>query len=56
VDDGCGPGKGFAGALRTAFSDRAEAESLMRQAALDPVVFHWVNEMSWTAIGTKPFA
>ncbi len=40
---------------RTAqYWSRAEVESLMRQAGLDPIELRWVNEISWTAIGTKP--
>jgi SAM-dependent methyltransferase len=31
-------------------------EALMRNAGLDEVKLAWVNEMSWSAIGTKPCA
>jgi SAM-dependent methyltransferase len=33
---------------------KAQVESLMRQAGFADVTLTWVNEMSWTAIGTKP--
>jgi SAM-dependent methyltransferase len=33
---------------------REEVERLMRGAGLDDVRLVWVNEISWTAIGTKP--
>lgn len=33
---------------------RAEVEALMRDAGLHDVQLAWVNEMSWSAIGTKP--
>lgn len=35
---------------------RATVESLMRTAGLDDVRVAWVNEISWSAIGTKPAA
>ncbi|MBL8833926.1 MAG: class I SAM-dependent methyltransferase [Rhodospirillales bacterium] len=33
---------------------RAEVEALMRDAGLEAIELHWINEMSWTAIGRKP--
>lgn len=33
---------------------REEAIKLLENAGLDKVQAHWVNEMSWTVIGTKP--
>lgn len=33
---------------------RAEVEALMRDAGLRGIQVAWVNEMSWSAIGTKP--
>ncbi len=33
---------------------RAEVEALMRDAGLEAIELHWVNEMSWTAVGRKP--
>ena len=33
---------------------RDEVETLMRRAGLEDVRCSWVNEMSWSAIGTKP--
>lgn len=33
---------------------RDEVEALMRQAGLQDIQLQWVNEVSWTAIGTKP--
>ena len=33
---------------------RDEVEGLMRQAGLEEVRCAWVNEMSWSAIGTRP--
>ncbi len=33
---------------------RAEVEALMRGAGLEAIELHWINEMSWTAIGRKP--
>ena len=33
---------------------KQEAIELLRQAGLDDVQAHWVNEMSWTVIGSKP--
>lgn len=33
---------------------RDEVEQLMRDAGLVDIKLHWVNEMSWTAIGQKP--
>lgn len=33
---------------------RGEVEALMRDAGLEEVRLDWVNEMSWTAVGTKP--
>ena len=33
---------------------RSEAEDLLKQAGLTDVACHWVNECSWTVIGTKP--
>ena len=33
---------------------RDEAEALLRNAGLQNVRLDWVNEMSWTAVGTKP--
>lgn len=35
---------------------RDEVERLMRGAGLDEVELHWVNQISWTAIGRKPRA
>lgn len=35
---------------------QGEVAALMRGAGLDDVQLHWVNEMSWAAIGTKPVA
>ncbi|MBO6782912.1 MAG: class I SAM-dependent methyltransferase [Alphaproteobacteria bacterium] len=35
---------------------RDEVESLMRGAGLEDVRLEWVNEMSWSAVGTKPGA
>ena len=33
---------------------RAAVEALLRDAGLADVKLSWVNEMSWSAIGTKP--
>ena len=33
---------------------REEARSLLEQAGLVDIELHWVNEMSWSVIGTKP--
>jgi len=33
---------------------KAEVESLMYQVGFTDVTLHWVNEMSWTAVSTKP--
>ena len=33
---------------------RDEVEALMQQAGLQDIQLQWVNEVSWTAIGTKP--
>ena len=33
---------------------RAEAEALLRNAGLQDIRMVWVNELSWTVIGTKP--
>ncbi len=35
---------------------RQTVEGLMRNAGLEDVRLAWVNEMSWSAIGTKPAA
>ena len=33
---------------------KAEVEELMQRAGFTGITLHWVNEMSWTAIGLKP--
>ncbi len=33
---------------------REEVEHLMREAGLEEIELHWVNQISWTAIGRKP--
>jgi len=33
---------------------RDEVETLMRSAGLEDIHLEWVNEMSWSAVGTKP--
>jgi hypothetical protein len=33
---------------------RATVEALLRDAGLADVQLSWINEMSWSAIGTKP--
>ena len=35
---------------------RDEAIQLLQESGLQDVKAHWVNEMSWTVIGTKPDA
>ena len=35
---------------------RATVEALLREAGLSDIKLNWVNEMSWSAIGTKPVA
>jgi len=33
---------------------RNEVESLMQTAGLEDITLVWVNEMSWSVVGTKP--